>query len=45
MRFASSITQEKDTERAIAELLAPIDSRVTPGMVDLVLIFATAHFD
>jgi len=45
MRFASSITQEKDPERAIAELLAPIDSRVTPGMVDLVLIFATAHFD
>lgn len=45
MRFASSITQEKDPERAIAELLAPIDARVTPGMVDLVLIFATAHFD
>lgn len=45
MRFASSITSTGDHSQALEELLRPIDARVTPGMVDLVLLFATAHFD
>ncbi|MFQ5494637.1 MAG: FIST N-terminal domain-containing protein [Phycisphaerae bacterium] len=45
MRFACSVSDEGNAERAVDELLGPIDSRVTPGMVDLVLLHATAHFD
>ncbi len=45
MRFACSISSETDAGLAVDELLRPIDARVTPGMVDLVLLFATAHFD
>ena len=45
MRFASSITESTQLDRAVEELLAPIDARVTPGMVDLGLLFCTAHFE
>ena len=45
MRFASSISAARDAVRAVDELLEPIDTRVTPGMVDLVLLFSTAHFE
>lgn len=45
MRFASSITSASEARQAVDELLQPIDTRVTPGMVDLVLLFLTAHFD
>ncbi len=44
MRFASSISAEQTTEAALEELFAPIDRRVTPGMVDLVIFFFTNHF-
>jgi len=44
IRFASSITGNESVDRAVEELIAPIDQRVTPGMVDLVLLFATDHF-
>ncbi len=45
MRFAASITAEPDVERAVTELLDPIDTRVTPGMVDLAYLFCTAHYE
>lgn len=45
MRFASSITEATQLDQAFEELLAPIDARVTPGMVDLGLLFCTAHFE
>ena len=45
MRFASSITEATQLDRAVEELLAPIDTRLTPGMVDLGLLFCTAHFE
>jgi small ligand-binding sensory domain FIST len=45
MRFASSISDANSADQAVEELLQPIDSRVTPGMVDLVLLFSTAHFE
>lgn len=45
MRFASSIVAASDSKEAIAGLLAPVEERVTPGMVDLAAIFATPHFD
>lgn len=44
MRFASSITTQKDPGKAIQELLAPLDARVTPGEVDLALLFITDHY-
>ena len=44
MRFASSISAVTTAREAVDELFRPIDARVTPGMVDLVLLFATAHF-
>lgn len=44
IRFASSITNNNSVDRAVEELIAPVDRRVTPGMVDLVLLFATSHF-
>lgn len=45
IRFASSITTAADADQAVEELLRPIDTRVTPGMVDLALLFTTAHFE
>lgn len=45
MRFASSITASTKIDQAVEELLTPIDARVTPGMVDLVLLFSTAQFN
>lgn len=45
MRFASSITQARTAEQSLDELLEPIDSHLTPGMVNLVLLFCTAHFE
>ena len=45
MRFASSISCASNVAAAIDELLGPIDSRVTPGAVDLAMLFATAHFE
>ncbi len=44
MRFASSVTACENVEPACRELLAPLDSRVTPGAVDLALLFVTGHF-
>jgi small ligand-binding sensory domain FIST len=44
LRFASSVTSAKAVDQAVNELLAPIDRRLTPGMVDLVLLFVTSHF-
>lgn len=45
MRFASSITTAVEAMQAVDELLAPIGERVTPGMVDLALLFMTAHYE
>lgn len=45
VRFASSITASADATEAVDELLAGVEARVTPGMVDLALFFATAHFE
>lgn len=45
MRFASAIATDPAAERAVAQLLADADRRLTPGMVDLVMLFATAHYE
>jgi small ligand-binding sensory domain FIST len=45
MRFASSITSNGTLSEAFAELLTPLDQRVTLGMVDLAILFVTAHFE
>ncbi|MDO8630099.1 MAG: FIST N-terminal domain-containing protein [Phycisphaerales bacterium] len=45
MRFAASVTAKPETKQAVEELLAPLDQRLTTGDVDLVLLFATDHFD
>lgn len=45
MRFASSVTSQAVAADAVQELVAPIDRRVTPGMVDLVMLFCTLHYD
>ncbi|MCO6437377.1 MAG: FIST C-terminal domain-containing protein [Phycisphaerae bacterium] len=45
IRFASSVTTAARADRAVDEILRPIDSRVTPGMVDLALLFVTPHFE
>lgn len=45
MRFASSISDSADVTEAVSQLLSPIDQRLTPGMVDLVFFFSTAHFE
>lgn len=45
MRFASSIATKEDPIKAIEELLAPLDARVTPGDIDLALLFVTSHYD
>ena len=44
MRFACSITAAADVDRAIDELLADVDGSLTPGMVDLVLLFVSTDF-
>ena len=45
MRFASSVTASSEAAQAVEALLAPLDARVTPGAVDLALLFATPHFN
>ena len=45
MRFASSITAHPEADAAVEELLAPLDRRVTPGMIDLAFLFCTAHYE
>lgn len=45
MRFSSSVTTAGCAEEAVREILAPIDARVTAGMVDLAFLFATSHFE
>lgn len=45
MRFASSITTRKEPGPATDELLTPLDLRITPGEVDLALLFMTNHYD
>lgn len=45
MRFAASITTRTDIARAVEDLIRGVDGRVTPGMVDLAFLFATAHFE
>lgn len=44
MRFASSITAADEVDRAVDELLAPMDGSITPGMVDLALLFVSSDF-
>lgn len=44
MRFASAISTAETAREAVEELLRPIDARVTPGMVDLALLFTTLDF-
>jgi small ligand-binding sensory domain FIST len=44
MRFASSITTKSKPSDAIEELLAPLDARVTPGDIDLAMLFVTDHY-
>ena len=45
MRFAASITTATEATQAVDELLTPLGERLTPGMVDLALLFVTAHYD
>jgi small ligand-binding sensory domain FIST len=45
MRFASSITMKENPAHAVEELLAPLDARITPGDIDLALLFFTNHYD
>lgn len=45
MRFASSITDARNAQDAVDELLVPIGERLTPGMADLAMLFCTAHFE
>ena len=45
MRFASSIVHANSAAEAVDKLLEPISERITPGMVDLAMLFATPHFD
>lgn len=45
MRFASAITESVDVAAAAAELIHAVESHVTPGMVDLALLFATGHYE
>jgi small ligand-binding sensory domain FIST len=44
LRFASSITTQTDAAEAVEELIRPVDESMTVGMVDLALLFATAHY-
>jgi len=45
MRFASSIAVTSDAQEAVEQLLDPIDRSITPGMVDLVFLFITGHYE
>ena len=45
MRFASSITIATEAAQAVDEIIEPIGARVTPGMVDLAMLFLTAHYE
>lgn len=45
MRFASSVSTKEDPLAAAGELLAPLDQRVTPGDIDLAVLFATPHYE
>ena len=45
MRFASAISEATQAEQTVGELLAQIETRLTPGMADLALLFCTAHFE
>ena len=45
MRFASAVVATGNAEQAVKELCARIETRITPGMVDLALLFTTPHFD
>jgi len=45
LRFAASMTTTAAVGRAIDELIAGIDGQVTPGMVDVAFLFASAHFE
>ncbi len=45
MRFASSISSASDAEEAVEALKTGIETHFTPGMADLALLFATAHFE
>ena len=45
MRCAASVSSASDVRHALPDLLAPIENRVTPGMVDLAFLFATGHFE
>jgi small ligand-binding sensory domain FIST len=45
MRFASAITRSDDVQRALDELLPPIHQRMTAGMVDLALLFASSYLE
>lgn len=45
MRFASSITTATESSQAAAELLEPLDRKLTPGMVDLAMLWVTSHFE
>jgi len=44
MRFASSITAAPETDRAVPDLIEPIQARMTAGMVDIVFLFCTSDF-
>lgn len=44
MRFASSITAARDVSTALAELLPPLEARITPGAVDFVTLFLSGHY-
>ena len=44
MRFASSSTVKEDTTAAIDEVIEGVGRQVTPGMVDLALVFLTLDY-
>ena len=44
MRFAASSAAASDVEDVLEQLLPPMESRVTAGMVDLVMLFGTQHY-
>ncbi|MEK6676931.1 MAG: FIST N-terminal domain-containing protein [Planctomycetota bacterium] len=45
MRIASAISQNPDASTAVGELLSTLSPPITPGAVDLALLFLTAHYD
>jgi small ligand-binding sensory domain FIST len=44
VRFASSITDRTELSAALEALFAPAERVLTPGMVDLAVLFATGHY-